>query len=308
MPVLIKLLILLSLFPLLMSGCKKSESPFQKEDEVAYEKELTIGLIPERNIFEQLEQYEPLADYIFRKTGIKVHLKVLARYGNIVDNFISQNLDGAFFGSFTYALAHAQLGVEPVARPEDLKGVSTYLGLIFVRKDSGIRNAADMKGKTFAFVDRATTAGYLLPLAYFRDNGIGDYRAFMKETYFAGTHEDVIYDVLNKKADIGAVKNTVYYEMAGKNARIEEELAILAKSPDVPQNGLALRKDIESEIRETLKETLLDMHNDDDGRNVLEKFGAKRFIETTDADYKSVYDYIKKVDMYFGPYNHRNGS
>ena len=55
-----------------------------------------------------------------------------------------------------------------------------------------------MKGKTFAFVDKATTAGYLLPLAYFKHNGINDYNKFFKKTYFTGTHEDAIYDVLNK--------------------------------------------------------------------------------------------------------------
>ncbi len=308
LPVSIKLFLLLCLCVTLTAGCKKAESPSPAADKSTDDKTLLIGLIPERNIFEQMEQYEPLAEYISRKAGIKVHLKVLTRYGNIVDNFVSQNLDGAFFGSFTYTLAHAKLGIEPVARPEDIRGVSTYYGLIFVRKDSGIRNAAGMKGKTFAFVDKATTAGYLLPLAFFKDNGIMDYRAFLKEAYFTGTHEDAIYDVLNKKADIGAAKNTVYYDMAKTNGRIEEELTVLTRTPDVPQNSLAVRNDLDSSIKKMLKETLLNMHNDEDGRNVLKKFGAKRFIETTDADYKSVYDYMKKIDISFSSYEYGNGS
>lgn len=308
LPFLIKLSLLLCLSVVLMSGCKKDESPSQGADKSTDEKTLLIGLIPERNIFEQMEQYEPLVDYISRKTGTKIKLKVLTRYGNIVDNFVALNLDGAFFGSFTFALAHAKLGVEPLARPESLDGVSTYYGLIFVRKDSGIRSAADMKGKTFAFVDRATTAGYLLPLAYFKDNGIRDYKAFLKEAYFTGTHEDAVYDVLNKKADIGAAKNTVYYEMAKTNGRIEEELTVLTRSPDVPQNSLAVRSDLDGTIKKMLKQTLLGMHNDEDGRMVLKKFGAKRFIVTTDEDYQSVHDYLKKIDMYFTSSEYGNGS
>jgi len=308
MRVLIRLSLLLCLFVVLTAGCKKSDSPPREAEKTTDEKTLLIGLIPERNIFEQIEQYEPLADYLSRKTGIKIKLKVLTRYGSIVDNFVEQKLDGAFFGSFTYTLAHAKLGVEPLARPENIQGVSTYYGLIFTRKDSGIRNAADMKGKTFAFVAKATTAGYLLPLAFFKDNGIEDYRGFLKEAYFTGTHEDTIYDVLNKKADIGAAKNTVYYEMARANARIEEELAVLARSPDVPENGLAVRNDLSSSTKKILKETLLNMHNDEDGMNVLKQFGAKRFIETKDADYQSVYDYIKKVDKYFTFSEHGTGS
>jgi phosphonate transport system substrate-binding protein len=81
-------------------------------------------------------------------------------------------MDGAFFGSFSYTLAHAKLGVEVLVRPENLKGISSYHGLIFVRKDSRIRTAKDMKGKRFVFVDKATTAGYLLPLDYFLEHNI----------------------------------------------------------------------------------------------------------------------------------------
>lgn len=296
---LIKLSITICLCFVLASGCKKSEPPSSGKDNVPDAKTLRIGLIPERNIFEQMEQYEPLAEYIYLKTGTRIELKVLTRYGNIVDNFISLNLDGAFFGSFTYTLARAKLGVEPVARPENEEGISTYYGMIFVRKDSGIKSAADMKGRTFAFVDRATTAGYLLPIAFFKDNGISDYRTFLKEAYFTGTHEDAIFDVLNKKADIGAAKNTVYYEMARTTSRVEDELTILARSPDVPQNSLALRNGIDSSVKKMLKETLLNMHDDAEGRKVLKKFNARRFVETKDSDYNGVYTYIKKVDMYF---------
>ena len=157
---------------------------------------LLIGLIPERNIFKQIERYEPVAGYLSKKIGIKIELKVLTRYGNIINNFNSLGLDGAFFGSFTYVLTHAKIGVEAVARPENLDGISTYHGLLFVRKDSGIKSAEDMAEKRFAFVDKATTAGYILPLAYFKEQGIKDYKAFLKETYFTGTHEDSIYDII----------------------------------------------------------------------------------------------------------------
>ncbi|MDH4028244.1 MAG: phosphate/phosphite/phosphonate ABC transporter substrate-binding protein [Nitrospirota bacterium] len=267
---------------------------------------LLIGLIPERNIFEQMERYEPLAAYLSEKTGKKIKLKILTRYGNIIDNFVSLGLDGAFFGSFTYALAHARTGIEPVARPEDPDGVSTYHGLIFVRKDSGIKTVKDMKGKVFAFVDKATTAGYLLPLVFFRENGMQDYRTFFRETYFAGTHEDTIYDVLNKKADMGAAKNTIFRNLADTDKRLGEELIIIKRSPDVPQNGLAVRKSLDSRIRARLKEALLDMHNDVQGRSVLKKFGAKRFIETKDRDYDSVYEYIRKIDLDPATYDYMN--
>ncbi len=267
---------------------------------------LTIGLIPEHNIFKQLERYQPLANYLSKRIGVNIELKVLTRYGNIVDNFVSAEMDGAFFGSFTYTLTHAKLGIESIARPESIKGVSTYHGLIFVRKDSGIRGAKDMKGKCFVFVDKATTAGYLLPLTYFKAHGINDYRTFFKETYFAGTHEDVIYDVLNRKSGIGAAKNTVFSRLEADDSRIRNELVILARSPDVPENALAVRKDLDIFVKTGLKESLLNMDKDPDGVKVLRNLGARRFLETTDEDYASVYKYAKEIGLNLATYNYRN--
>jgi phosphonate transport system substrate-binding protein len=288
------------------SDAKRENNPATNTQTAEARLSITIGLIPERNIFEQLDRYEPLADYLSKRIGADIKLKVLTRYGNLIDSFVSAGLDGAFFGSFTYVLAHAKLGVEPLARPETVDGVSTYYGMILVRKDGGIKTAADMKGKVFAFVDRATTAGYLLPLAYFEENGIADYQKFLGETYFAGTHEAAIYDVLNKKADICAAKDTVFNRLAASDKRLTTELLVLARSPDVPENGLAIRKDLDGAIANELKETLLNMDKDPEGIDVLKKFGARKFIETTNEDYTSVYKYVKQIGLNLSTYNYRN--
>ena len=267
---------------------------------------LLIGLIPERNLFRQMERYEPLGEYLSLKTGTKITFKILPRYGNIIDSFKSSGMDGAFFGSFTYTLAHAKVGVEVLARPLALDNTSTYHGMIFVRKDSHIRTARDMKGKRFAFVDKATTAGFLLPLEYFHDNGISEYDHFLKEAYFTGTHEDAIYDVLNRKADIGAAKNTVFQRLANEDPRILKELVVLDRSPDVPENAFALRKDIDASVRSLLKESLLAMHLDPDGKEVLERFGAQKFIETSNRDYAVVLKYAEDLHLDLSTYEYMN--
>lgn len=290
---------------LAVSGCSKTET---EEPPVAEEKQdvLNIGLLPEQNIFEQMSRYRPLADYLFRRTGIKVELKTLTRYGDIIDNFRKEGLDGAFFGSFTYTLGHEKLGVEAIARPEKMDGTSTYYGMIIVRKDSGIKSAVDMKGKVFAFVDRTTTAGFLLPLYFFKKNGISNYHTYLKETYFAGTHEDVIKDVMTGKADIGAAKNTIYDMMVKADKRIEEEVRILERSPDVPENGLALKKTIREAVKDRIRNALLSMHEDPEGAEVLRSLGMKRFIVNTDKDYAPVYKYARGAGVDYDAYDYRN--
>jgi phosphonate transport system substrate-binding protein len=270
------------------------------------ERTLRIGLIPERNIFKQKSRYKPLAAYLSEKVNVNVELKVLPRYGNIIENFVSNRLDGAFFGSFTGALAHRKLGVEALARPEYMDGSSTYRGLIFVRRDSGIADVNGMKGKRFVFVDKATTAGWLLPLYYFKTGGVDDYHSWLKETYFAGSHESAIYDVLEGTADIGAAKNTIFSRLADEDLRVAEELVILARSPEVPENGLCVRIGLERSLKRQLKEALLGMERDPKAAEALETLGAKRFIETSEADYNSVFQYADKIGLDLETYDYMN--
>ena len=165
-----RLFIFLFFLTCLLPGCKGREEVSSKN--VPKSHQIVIGLIPEQNIFRQIDRYQPLADYLSSKSGLTIRLKVLSGYGNVINNFISLGMDGAFFGSFTYVLAHAKLGVEVLARPEGIDGISTYHGLIFAREDSGIKSVKDMRGKRFALVDKGTIAGYLFPVHYFYKSGI----------------------------------------------------------------------------------------------------------------------------------------
>jgi len=267
---------------------------------------LRIGLIPERNIFTQKQRYEPIAKYLSERVHANIELVVLSRYGNIIQNFLSNQLDGAFFGSFTGALAQRKLSVEALARPEYPDGTSTYHGLLFVRKDSGISDIDDMKGKRFAFVDKATTAGWLLPLYYFKTHGVDDPRTWFKETYFTGTHEGAIEDVLDGKADIGAAKNTVFLMLAKSDPRVSDELSILAVSPNVPENALCVRSDLDESLKRGLRDALLDMNKNPEGREILHDFGAARFIPTSAGDYAPVFAYAKTIGLDLDTYDYLN--
>ncbi len=270
------------------------------------QQKLLIGLIPEMNIFKQKQRFKLLGDYLSKKTGIPVEFTILSRYGNIIESFTSEKMDGAFFGSFTGAMAIQKLGVVPLARPVNLDNTSTYQGYLFVRKDSGIRSAAGMKGKKMAFVEKATTAGYIFPRAFLREKGITNIDAFFSEYFFTGSHDAAVFAVLNKKADIGAAKHSMYDRVRKEDPRVDQELVILAKSPPVPSNGLCVRKDLGAEVRKKLKDALLSLNNEPEGKLVLEKFGAIKFIETTAQDYQPVLDMAKKSGIDILRYNYRN--
>jgi phosphonate transport system substrate-binding protein len=215
-------------------------------------------------------------------------------------------MDGAFFGSFTGALALQKLGVIPLARPVNLDGSSTYRGHLFVRTDSGIRGVKQLRGKRMAFVDRATTAGYVFPLAYLRKNGIPSPDGFFGEYYFTGSHDAAIAAVLERKADVGAAKHSVFDRMVRESPAIARELTILADSPPVPSNGLCVRRDLDLVLQASLKRALLDLEQDPDGDEVLTQFGALRFIETTAEDYAPVVDLAREAGIDLKRYDYRN--
>lgn len=270
------------------AGCPERGGERQPASTFA-QRELVIGLIPEQNIFEQRERHQALGRYLSKKLGITVHFTSLSRYGGILDRFQAEKMDGAFFGSFAYVLAHSRLGLEPLVRPVNLDGTSTYHGYLFVRKDSGILSAADMRGKRFAFVDRATTAGYVFPLAYLRQHGIADPLSYLGESFFAGSHDAAVFAVLDRQADVGGAKNTIFDRLARENGRVRGELRIIGTSGVVPQNCLAVRKDLDADLKAALRDVLLGMDHDPEASDALRQFGARGFIVTVDADYGYVY-------------------
>jgi len=290
-----KYILIIVLLPLFIGGgCGSREStPAQKPAP----EQIIIGLVPEQNIFDQIDRYQDLVDYLALKCNVSIRLKVMPEYKDVLDALGTSAIDGAFLGSFTYVLAHERFGAEVLARPENEEGSSVYHGLIFTRKDSNIRTIKDLKGKRIVFVDRLTTAGYLYPIEYLYRMGVKKYEAYFSEIYFAGTHQDAIYDVLNGRADVGAAKNTIFEKLATSDSRIRDELTIIAISSDVPENALVVRRDLGPEISGNLKQSLISMIQTKEGRDALNKFKASKFIETTDDDFRPVYSYARQINI-----------
>ena len=267
---------------------------------------LTIGLIPEMDVFKQKERFLPLADYLTEKLGITVELTMLSRYGNIVQRLRDAQIDAAFLGSFTGALSIYQLGVEPLVRPINLDGTSSYHGHIFVRKDSDIKTVADMKGKTMAFVEHATTAGYIFPLAYLKLHGVTDYTQYFKEFFFTGSHDASIEAVFSGDADIGAAKNTIFDFYMETNPEEKAEIVILATSLDVPSNGLCVIPTLDNELKKKIRNLLLELDKGPNGVDILKKLRFIRFVETSREDYQPVMDLASEAGISLIDYKYTN--
>jgi len=268
---------------------------------------IKIGLVPEEDIRKMAQRYQPLVEYLSKKINQKVVLVFLDTYGEVCDKFIYKQLDAAFFGSFSYALTHVKAEVEPIARP-DYYGTSTYRGLIIVREDSSIKNVSDMKGKRLALVHRATYAGYLYPLYYFKKHGVENLQDYFFKVTYAGSHDKAIYSLLRNEADIATPKDLIYQRIIKENPDLEKKLTILSASDSVPSNTLCVSKYLEPGLKNKLKDALLNLDNDPEAKVALESLGAARFVETKDTDYQNLYDTIKAlgIDLNAYPYYDRS--
>ncbi|HEY5999732.1 MAG TPA: phosphate/phosphite/phosphonate ABC transporter substrate-binding protein [bacterium] len=252
---------------------------------------ITIALLPERNVFEQKKRYQPLQDYLSRACGCAVTFKLLDNYQLIFSEIMESRVDGAFFGSMNGAISLLRGAVEMLARPVDLKGVSTYQGVIFTRAGSDVTiDPRTWRDKRIALVNKATTAGYLYPLALLRHSGYtADPAAFFRAMSFTGSHDAAMLSVFKGEADLGACKNTVYDEQLREHPEIAETLRVLGESAAVPSNGLGVRSGLDPALKAKLREALLGMHQNEDGQRVLRQIGTQRFIATDRADYEPVF-------------------
>jgi phosphate/phosphite/phosphonate ABC transporter binding protein len=276
--------------------------------------DLTIAVLPEQSLLAQEHRYGPLVDYLSQHLGLQmsVRLKLLPNYAEAIEELKSGRIDAAFLGSLAFALARAQAGVEPLVRPEK-DGVSQYRGLIVTRKDSGIRDWADLKGKSFGFVDKSTTAGYLFPLLYFREHGIKHPEEYLGSVVYTGSHDLVFTKVYNRELDAGAAKDLILTEVEKSMPQITKELRILAASPPVPNNVFVLgpKRDFAcfhchslvptsrppavasaprgpEELKRVLTDLFLKLPESPDGHRVLDALGADRFVATTLEDLRVV--------------------
>ena len=272
--------VLLPLFLILLvpsgAAAEQAESP------------LVIGLIPELNVFEQRERFSPLAELLTERVGRPVNLTMISRYGSVIERLEQQQIDGAFLGSFTGLLASLQLEMEPVARPINVDGSSTYCGVLFVRENTGIEDVEGMRGTRLALVDRATTAGFLFPRAWIRSQGVEAMEGFFSEIQFWGSHDAALRAVTDGRADVGAAKNTVFDRELERHPQWKEQIRVLARSEKVPSNGLFLAKRVDPAVRSRVREVLLGLATDPEGKAVLQRLGFLGFVETDVEDYAPV--------------------
>ena len=181
--------------------------------------------------------YRPLAAYLADKLGRTVELRTVDSWEGLAKSLASGETDLALMGPWGYVLANQQAGAQVVSTIL-YDGKPEYFGIMVTHPDSGIKSPKDLKGRTFAFGDKGSTSGYLIPLHYFMMQGIDPETYFSKVLYTS--HQAIETQVTRGALDAGADYNR------NRNAMIEQGLIkadasrIIWQSAPLPNDAFAV--------------------------------------------------------------------
>jgi phosphonate transport system substrate-binding protein len=258
-------------------------------DRLGHGAPVRIGLTPERDVFEQRRRYRTLADYLAVELNRPVELVTARSYMGILSDFEEGVVDAAFLGSLVTLLSVDRLGTQVVAKPQLAGGATTYRGVIFVTPDSPVQSIEDLAGRSIAMV-RSTTGGNLFPICEMVRRGMFS-SDHPPQIVWVGTHDDVIHEVMAGRADAGGMKDLRLDSYENAHPRLS--MRRLAISEPVPENALVVRADLDIELAQRLEQTLMGMDQDPAGRQVLQQFGAQRFVSCSVDEYGAIYDMVE---------------
>jgi len=256
---------------------------------------LRIGLIPAEDSQAMVESSRKVLDQLQEQIGMPVKPFVATDYNGVIEALRSKKLDVAYLGPFSYVLANQMANVEAFAVAVTKKtGQSAYKSVIISRKGSSIAAPADLKGRTFAFVDPTSASGHLFPKAGLLQAGY-DPEAFFGRVIFSGSHDASILAVANNKVDAAAVADRILASAIAKGQVKQDDLQIVWSSSPIPESPMVWRKDLDPALKEKIAKALANIKDLPWGdQGVLNGFQP-----TNDAAYNVVRDTAKvlKLDL-----------
>ena len=233
--------------------------------------------------------YKPLADYLARKLGQPVRLRTVDTWEGLAKSLASGETDMALMGPWGYVLANHQAGAEAVATIL-YQGKPEYFAIMITNPKSGINSIDDMKGKTFAFGDKGSTSGYLIPFHEFQKRGIDPDKYFSKVIYTK--HQAIETQVTRGELDAGADYNRNRDTMINDGLIKAADSKIVWTSAPLPNDAFAVSKDLAKDKAFTAKlaKALEDMGAELKTQANLLPNNYTGFVAKTNAYYKPIRD------------------
>jgi phosphonate transport system substrate-binding protein len=230
--------------------------------------------------------YRKLIEYIGEKLDRPVKLVDRESYSDINKLIKFGDLDVAFVCGRPYVDGHEEFGMELLVAPE-VSGKTVYYSYIIVARDSPIENFEGLRGKSFAFTDPMSNTGKLVP-AYMLAGMRETPDSYFKNYIYTYAHDKSIKAVAQGIVDGAAVDSLVWEYVHSSTPELTSKTRIIAKSPPHGITPVVVPKGLDPELKKKIKHILLNIHEDERGKKIINRMMIDRFVVVDDSQYDSI--------------------
>lgn len=250
-------------------------------------KTITIGMVPYKDSKSLTEDFELMRAQLEQAMGANVKLVVAPDYLGLAEDMKKKEVDIGYFGPFSYIASESEIDLEPLVVSYRKNYGIYYFSLIATRGDSDIETIDDLRDHDYAFVDKGSTSGYVIPLSMYISRNI-DTDSFFSSVIFSGSHNNVALDVLDQKVDAGSMDDIVYDQMIHDNIFKPDDLRIIWKSEEIPGSPFVARADLNKDLKEAFVNAMIEMHMENPGAISDFDTNTEKYVECDSAMYNSI--------------------
>lgn len=285
------LFILILLFT---AACNDSNVSGNKDDEKGNEEieKFFMAYLPLEGSEGVQQTNEDFENQLSEAIDLPVESYQATSYNSAIEAMKNGKADLIIMPPFAYVLGVERAGIEAIVGAKQTPGVQSS---IIVAADSDIQTLEDLRGKTFGFVDPASSTGHLIPKTLLLEElglTLDELEnEFFSEIQFAGSHDSATIGAVNKQYDASAVATPIISTLIDNGLIEEGAYRVIAESVESPPTPMAIRSDLPEDLKNTVQDFLL---NYDGGPEFLENLLGMRnaeFIKVDDSDY----DYYRNM-------------
>ncbi len=246
---------------------------------------------PGASLVDIWEKFSPLVEYLGKKLGKKIELKVLSDYEGVLRDIEQGTIQLCFMNPLTYVTANMKYGTEAVVKVLS-EGKSSHRSVIIAKSDSKINYIKDIKGHKFAFGNTQSSSSYLAPRAMLLDAGI-DLKDILYYDYL-GNHEEIVNAVINSNFDAGGVTESVANKFKDKGIKF------IKFSEDLPEYTLCASKTVSKSIKDSFEFALTALTDKTpEGASILHSIYKRYsgFEKATDDEYAYLTTILKRLGL-----------
>ena len=258
--------------------------------EAADPSKLRVALLPDENAATIIQNAQPLKTYLEKALGKDVELVVTTDYSSMIEAMRFGRIEIAYFGPLSYVLARSKSEIEAFAAGVS-KGKPTYTSVVIVGADAGVTSIAELKGKTVAYGDQASTSSHLVPRAMLQGKGLvadKDYKAV-----YLGQHDAVARVVESGKVPAGALSKPIFETLLATKKIDGAKVRVLAETDPIPNYPMAMQSKLSPPLKDAIRRAFLDLKDP----AILKSFRAEGFAPMGDADYNVLRTTAKVLNL-----------